>query len=97
MEIKKWQEIVHEWAAEKGWYETERDTPELLCLMHSEISEALEAYRGRDEENFREELADLFIRLVDCCEYWGIDLEAEVLKKYEYNKTRPYRHGNKKC
>lgn len=27
----------------------------------------------------------------------GIDIEAAILQKHEYNKTRPYRHGGKKC
>jgi len=97
MDIKEWQEMVHAWAKSKGWYDSERPTPELLCLLHSEVSEALEAYRNRDENNFKEELADLFIRLVDACEYWNIDLEVEVYKKHEYNKIRTYRHGNKRC
>jgi NTP pyrophosphatase (non-canonical NTP hydrolase) len=37
---------VHEWAVGKGWWEPwERNFPEQLCLMHSELSEALEEYR----------------------------------------------------
>jgi len=30
-------------------------------------------------------------------EYLGIDIAEAVNKKHEYNLTRPYRHGNKKC
>ena len=36
---------VHETAIAKGWYEDHRPFPELIALMHSELSEALEAYR----------------------------------------------------
>lgn len=37
----------HALAVEKGWYEGgERSTGELVALIHSEISEALEAYRS---------------------------------------------------
>lgn len=35
---------VHRTATEKGWYEQERGFPELIALVHSELSEALEAY-----------------------------------------------------
>lgn len=39
---------IHENAVSKGFYEGEKNTGELLCLVHSEISEALEAdRRGR--------------------------------------------------
>jgi NTP pyrophosphatase (non-canonical NTP hydrolase) len=36
--------------------------PEKLCLIHSEVSEALEAHRKDDKENFAEEIADIIIR-----------------------------------
>ena len=26
-----------------------------------------------------------------------VDMEQIILKKHEYNKSRPYRHGGKKC
>lgn len=45
MNIREWQKEIHECAKEHGWYETERSFPELLALMHSELSEALEEYR----------------------------------------------------
>jgi len=96
--IAAWQKETHKCAVSKGWYDEDREVPELLCLLHSEISEALEAYRNNlGHAEFGEELADLAIRLLDCCEYWGIDLEAEIAKKHHYNLNRPYRHGNKKC
>jgi NTP pyrophosphatase (non-canonical NTP hydrolase) len=37
---------VHDWAVGKGWWDkSDRNFPEQLCLIHSEISEALEEYR----------------------------------------------------
>jgi NTP pyrophosphatase (non-canonical NTP hydrolase) len=97
MTIKEWQVTVHAYAKDKGWWDRPRPIPELLCLLHAEVSEALEAYRTHDVPNLREELADLAIRLVDMCEALGINLEAEMQKKHEINLTRPYRHGNKEC
>ena len=97
MTIKEWQKVTHENAVKHGWYESERPIPELLCLLHSEISEALEAFRNDDEANFREELADVAIRLFDMSEYLEIDLEGEILKKHRVNKMRPYRHGGKRA
>jgi hypothetical protein len=36
---------AHATAVDKGWYHRERGIPELIALIHSELSEALEAYR----------------------------------------------------
>lgn len=88
---------VHQTAVDHGWWETRRPVPELLCLIHSEISEALEAYRKQDEANLREEMADVMIRIMDMAEAYGYDLESEIIRKNEINKARPYRHGGKRC
>ena len=41
------------------------------------------------------ELADVIIRIADMCGMYGIDLEAAIAEKMEYNKTRPFKHGGK--
>ena len=41
------------------------------------------------------ELADVVIRIMDICQYYGINLEEEILKKHNFNKTRPFKHGGK--
>lgn len=67
----------------------------VLCLIHSEVSEALEATRKCDAANFAEELADVLIRVLDCAFGLGIDLDAEVAAKLETNRGRGLRHGGK--
>lgn len=62
-------------------------------LIVTELSEAMEAYRCQNKENFKEEIADAFIRLFDLCGGLGIDIEKEIEKKSRRNKNRPYKHG----
>ena len=96
-------------AKDHGWHDSTRSIGDLICLMHSELSEALEEHRnGRspNEVYFNEtkpdkpegipvELADCVIRIFDFCGLHNIDLESVLKQKMEYNRTRPYRHGNK--
>ena len=39
------------------------------------------------------EFADVIIRILHACEFWGIDIEEALTLKLKYNETRPYRHG----
>ena len=95
------QKEIHENAIAHGWWEEDRDIPELLCLIHSEVSEALEGYRNGLREGEKgclsEELAGVVIRVMDMAEAYGIDLDAAINKKHTYNVTRPYKLGGKVC
>lgn len=86
---------AYETAKSKGWHDEPRETGTLLALIHSEVSEALEADRRGDHENFAEELADILIRVFDLCGAKDIDLEKAVIIKMERNKGRSYKHGGK--
>ena len=100
---------AHSTARAKGWYDPPKTVGEALLLMHSELSEATEELRVVDPAflnrvrfdsagkpiGFPIELADCVIRIADLCAALGIDLEAALLTKMDYNDTRPHRHGNK--
>lgn len=110
MNINEMINKAHQNAKEKGWWVIkdgqDPNIPEKLALIHSEVSEALEAYRdglmgttvlsdSPKPEGFPVELADVVIRIADLCGFLGIDLQEAIERKMAYNRLRPYRHGGK--
>ena len=95
---------AHRNAVNKGFYDDLPRFGELIALLHSEPSEALEAYRenGLPESGssnathpITEEYADVFIRLMDQAEYLGLNLPEAIELKMTENESRPYKHGGK--
>ena len=66
---------------------------EKLALIHSEVSEALEAHRDGDMDAVREEIADVIIRCLDFAASKGWSMEHEVVRKKAKNRERPAMHG----
>ncbi len=110
--VSEWQVGVHALAQEKGWYDGRSAAPrEILAnlmLVVSEIAEAAEEIRaGNVQDIYKDvtgkpcglpvELADAVIRILDTATWLGIDVEAAMMTKHMYNKTRPYKHGGKKA
>jgi hypothetical protein len=52
-------------------------------------------YKDKKPEGIAVELADCIIRILDWCGREGIDIDAIIRQKHEYNKSRPFRHGGK--
>ena len=88
---------VYETAVSKGWHETPVPFPVAIALMHSELSEALEADRKQHgAEKVAEELADVIIRIMDTAEQEGLNLVDALFTKMAKNRERAWRHGGLK-
>lgn len=85
-----------------GWYSDpqtgeriERNVPEMIALIHSELSEALEGYRKDLMDDhlpqhpmIAVELADTLIRVFDLAGYLKLDLSKAFIDKILYNASR---------
>jgi NTP pyrophosphatase (non-canonical NTP hydrolase) len=96
--------MLHETAREKGFWDGEYSHDKVgnkLALVHSEVTEVLEAIRkSKGSEQVVEEMADVIIRLLDV--YAAMRNEEQILHsldevleaKINKNKERPRLHGN---
>jgi NTP pyrophosphatase (non-canonical NTP hydrolase) len=97
--------ILHETAIEKGFWDGEIGYDKIgnkLALVHSEVTEVLEAIRkNKGSEEVVEEIADIIIRTLDI--YAAMrntgdlthSLDEVLFNKMEKNKARPKLHGNR--
>ncbi len=87
--------------AERWWHDPQtgeridRNVGEMLCLIHSEVSEAMEGHRKDlmddklpHRKMFEVELADAMIRIFDLAANHNLDLQGAILEKLEYNRKR---------
>jgi hypothetical protein len=73
----------------------DRNKGEMIALIHSEISEAMEGERkGLMDDHLPHrkmaevELADAIIRIMDYCGRWGYDIGNAIIEKMDYNAKR---------
>lgn len=98
--VAQLQEVCHGLAREAGWWDnrdlTDPQTiPACLCLVHSEISEAMEgARKNRMDDHLPHrkalevELADAMIRILDLAGAYQLDLGGALVEKLVYNTQR---------
>jgi NTP pyrophosphatase (non-canonical NTP hydrolase) len=100
MNLNDYAQVCHT-ASAKWWQDIttgvriQRNKGELLALIHSEVSEALEGERKNlmdDKLPHRRmaevELADALIRIFDYAGGYGYDLQGAFEEKMAYNATR---------
>jgi NTP pyrophosphatase (non-canonical NTP hydrolase) len=107
-DLESYAKEIHKITLEKGFWDGFHELEPFqfyaykLAMIHSEVTEVLEAIRkSRGEEEVVEELTDIIIRVLDL--YYGLKETneigwessiGEVLDaKIEANRERPQRHG----
>lgn len=92
--------LCHLAAVKSGWWKgvdikAPYVIPAKLCLIHSEVSEAMEGDRKNLMDDhlphrtmFEVELADIVIRVFDLAGACGLDLGGAVVEKLDYNAKR---------
>jgi NTP pyrophosphatase (non-canonical NTP hydrolase) len=67
---------------------------EMLALIHTEVSEATDAYKkGESLDHVGEELIDAIIRILHLCSALDLDAEALFQAKMKRNWERPYKYN----
>ena len=100
--VQQLMDMSHATAKMKGWYSDpstgapiNRNFGEVVALMHSELSEALEAHRkdlASDHlpgfSGMEEEFADLIIRVMDTAQALDLRIGPAIVLKNRYNMIR---------
>ena len=86
-----------------GFEDAARSDPEAIALIHSELSEAIEALREGnppddkipDFSGVEAELADAVIRIMIMGHARNLKIGEAIIAKMNYNRGREYKHGGK--
>jgi NTP pyrophosphatase (non-canonical NTP hydrolase) len=91
--IKQLTDLVMKQAKVKGFGTRlkEINVAEKIALIHSELSEAYEAYRHKKQNKFEEELTDVIQRVFHLAGIMDVDIEKVILKKLNSNKNREWK------
>lgn len=94
--------LCHDAAVRNGWWNNrqgqriQRNKGEMIALMHSELSEALEGERKQSMDSHlphrrsaEVELSDTLIRIFDYAQAHGYDLAGAMAEKLAFNDQRP--------
>lgn len=100
LDLNELAQIVHTvhrkwWCSLKTGKPIKRNKGELLMLMVSELSEAMEGERKQLQDDHlphrpmaEVELADCLIRILDYCGAYNYDISGAFIDKLRYNATR---------
>lgn len=99
--INELRDVCFNEAYKNGWHTDEagnlldKNKGEMISLIHSEISEALEGERRDlmdnhliDRKMAEVEMADAIIRIMDYCGRWNYDIGGAIIEKLHYNSNR---------
>jgi NTP pyrophosphatase (non-canonical NTP hydrolase) len=105
MILERLAELTHDTAKEKGFWDGEYNYDKIgnkLALVHSEVTEVLEAIRkDKGQVAIVEEMSDVIIRLLDIYQAMKehgditVSLEKILRDKMKKNRDREKLHGNK--
>jgi len=98
VDIRELTEEMHRFVTAKGWYDKNTRRPQtsrnLAISLSLESAEVLEHFQWNDEikdmKEFRGELADVALYLLQLASVTGVDLEGAILEKLEKNYDREW-------
>jgi len=70
----------------------ERDEDKIKAYIKAK-EEFKKNFEKHIKDTFEDEIADAFMRLMDLCGEYGIDIERHIMMKAMYNEMRPPKHG----